>query len=181
MTREPGIERINPTAYNAQMDAALAGREPVTVLVDTADRLRNVIETHDAALLRRRPYPDRWTWTPLEVIGHLVDCEWTIGWRTRTALCDDGPTLTGMDQEKWVAKQKHNDRKPGELVADFAALRAINLHLWAQLDVDDWKRTAHHTERGDMTLHDLIRWLAGHDAYHLAQINRYIGVITKKS
>ena len=67
--------------------------------------------------------PARWTWTPLEVIGHMVDFDIGFAFRIRSVLCDDKPTLTGYDQDKWVAGQKYNDYEVEELIGRFAFLR----------------------------------------------------------
>ncbi len=175
---QPGNEVADPSAYLTNIIKTLGNRSPLEVFEQTPDQLRRIITDEPIDVLRRRPYPDRWTWTPLEIIGHLLDAEWTIGWRTRAVLCDDEPTLIGMGQDKWADVQRHNDRDPLELVKDFTSLREINIRLWRTIPADQMSRVGHHNERGAESLADIMTLYAGHDLYHLEQIKRYIAAQT---
>lgn len=160
--------------YRTESLEKLADRNALDVYAATPGQLRKLVEPVPLAILRRRPYADRWTWTPLEIVGHLVDVEWTLGWRTRTTLCDDQPRIMGMDQEKWVAAQRHNDADPAQLLADFEALRAINLRFWRSLAPSQLHRHGIHSERGPETLDQLLKMYAGHDLSHLDQLRKYL-------
>lgn len=172
-----GQEVTDPAAYIAVVLAALGDRDPLDTYAQTADELRQRITKNPVEVLRRRPYPDCWTWTPLEIIGHLVDAEWSIGGRTRAVFCEDRPTMIGIGQDHWVAAQKHNDRDPSELVEDFAVLRAINLRFWRSIPGDKLARVGLHNERGEESLGDMLKLYAAHDCYHLAQMDRYLSAL----
>ena len=169
-----GPEVTDPAAYIANVLAALGDRDPLEAYAQTADELRMRVAGHPVEKLRSRPCKDRWTWTPLEVIGHLVDAEWSIGGRTRAVFCDDQPVMIGMGQDHWVAAQKHNDRDPSELVEDFAVLREINLRFWRGIPEDKMDRVGLHNERGEESLGNMLKLYAAHDCYHLAQMDRYL-------
>ncbi len=175
------IERHDPAAYRARLDGLVGDRDPLDVLAATPDALGKLVQVTPAETLRRRPYADRWTWTPLEVIGHLHDAEWTFGWRIRTILCDHEPTITAMDQEKWAATLRHNEREPAELSEHFAALRRINLAQWRRIEPGQMRRVGRHAERGEESLAVLLRLHAGHDLTHLEQIERYLAVLSDSS
>ena len=110
----PGAWISDPDAYRRKLDGFLGNRDPFTVLSQTADTLARIVADAPAKLLRTRPFPGKWT--PNEIIGHLTDSEWVYGFRTRLILCEDKPTILGMDQDLWVAGQRHNDREPRDLV-----------------------------------------------------------------
>jgi len=61
--------------YHDKLLGLLGNRDPMEVLSSMPDTLDPMLLTHPSAVLRRRPYADRWTWTPLEVVGHLIDSE----------------------------------------------------------------------------------------------------------
>jgi hypothetical protein len=155
----------------------LGDRNALEVYAATPGQLRALAEPVPAEVLRRRPYSERWTWTPLEIIGHMVDVEWTLGWRTRTTLCDDQPQIMGMDQDKWVAAQRHNDADPRQLLDDFESLRTINLRLWRSLSHSQLQRHGIHSERGSETLAQLLSMYAGHDLLHLDQLRKYLAAV----
>jgi len=169
----------DPDAYRKKLDGFLGGRNPMTVLAETAGVLADIVARHSAKLLRSRPFPGKWT--PNEVIGHLADTEWVYGYRVRLILCEKEPTILGMDQELWVAGQRLNEREPGELVELFRVLRDSNLTLWRQMTPADFKRVGIHNERGRESLELILRMTAGHDLSHIDQINRYITAAEKPS
>jgi hypothetical protein len=97
----------------------------------------------------------------------------------RLILCQDQPTILGMDQELWVAGQRHNDREPKELVEMFAAMRQLNLSLWRRLGPKELARVGQHNERGAESLGRLLRMIPGHDLSHIDQICRYLDAAKK--
>ena len=173
-----GLEATDPATYLANILAALGDRDPLEAYEATPDALHARITGHPAELLRRRPYEDRWTWTPLEIIGHLFDTEWSLGWRSRAVFCDDKPPLVAINQENWARELKHNEKDPAELVADFTALRTINLKYWRTIPADKLARVGLHSERGEESLGDMLKLYAAHDVYHLRQFDKYIGAMT---
>jgi hypothetical protein len=85
-----------------------------------------------------------------------------------------------MNQDLWVAGQRHNEREPSELVDMFRTMRQFNLALWKRMSPADLKRTGQHNERGPESLGVMLRMLAGHDLSHLDQITRYIQAVRQR-
>jgi hypothetical protein len=106
----------------------------------------------------------------LELVGHLVDAEIVMSGRYRWAISQDEPPLLGYDQDLWVARLRHNEAQPDELLAVFTALRAANLRLWRRSTAEDHERVAVHSERGAESYALMFRMLAGHDRFHLNQM-----------
>ena len=171
------IELIDPNAYKRSLFDRVGHREPLDVLAETPTTLAGLVRGVETSILRRRPYEHRWTWTPIEVIGHLVDTEIVFAYRTRTIFADDEPVLVGMDQDKWVAALGHGQREARDLVRDFADLRRINLAFWRTLRGEALQRVGKHAERGPERLGDILRMAAGHDLAHIEQFNKYIAAI----
>ncbi len=164
-------------AYRRKLEGFLGNRDPITVLSQTPDVLAKIVAENPVKLLRTRPFPGKWT--PNEVIGHLSDSELVYGYRMRLILCEDKPTILGMDQDLWVAGQQHNDREPRELVEFFRAVRNANLVLWRRMGTAELSRIGRHNERGDESLGQILRMEAGHDLSHIDQINRYLDAARK--
>jgi hypothetical protein len=174
-TRQAGLGVSDAQAYRDKMFRLLGERKPLEVLGETGSRLADIVHRHPAAVLRARPFAGKWT--PAEVIGHLVDSEWVYGYRLRLMLCEDNPTILGINQDSWVAGQRHDQREPSELVDTFRALRQLNLALWQRLSPAELERTGQHNERGAESLGVVLRMLAGHDLSHLSQIARYVEAV----
>jgi len=165
-----GISRDAPAAgraYQEQLLALLGKDDPARVMELTEPLLRTVLS--DAASdLRERPAPAEWS--VLELLGHLVDAETVMSGRFRWTVSQDEPPLLGYDQDRWVARLRHNDDQPDDLLAVFSALRAANLRLWRRSSADDRERVAMHAERGPESYDLMFRMLAGHDRFHLNQM-----------
>ena len=154
-------------AYQEQLLALLGKDDPARVMELTEPLLRSVLS--DAASdLRKRPAPAEWS--VLELLGHLVDAEMVMSARFRWTVSQDEPPLVGYDQDRWVARLRHNDDQPDELLAVFSALRAANVRLWRRSSADDRERVAMHAERGPESYDLMFRMLAGHDRFHLNQM-----------
>jgi hypothetical protein len=90
--------------------------------------------------------------------------------RYRWAVSQDHPPLLGYDQDLWVERLRHNDDDPSELLPVFAVLRVANLRLWRRSSAQDRARVAIHAERGPESFDLMFRMLAGHDRFHLNQM-----------
>jgi hypothetical protein len=156
----------------------LGDHDPLQVLGQTAYSLADIVSRHSVAVLRSRPYEGKWT--PNEIIGHLTDSEWVYGYRLRLILSEDHPTILGTMQDSWVARQRHNEREPSELVEIFRTLRQLNLAAWKRTVPSDLERVGQHNERGPESFGLMLRLLAGHDLSHLAQIGRFIEAVQQK-
>ncbi len=120
-----------PPGFRERMLQLLGDRDPLDVLSHTARDLAAVVRQHPATVLRTRPFDGKWT--PTEIIGHLVDSEWVYGYRLRLILCEENPTILGMNQDLWVARQRYNQREPAELVEIFRTMRQVNVAVWKEL------------------------------------------------
>jgi hypothetical protein len=169
------IELTNPQEYQRKLREKLQGRDPLDVLSETPEVLSSIVDSSSVTELQTRPFPGKWT--PNEILGHLVDAEWAFGYRIRTVLCDERPSIFGFDQENWVAVQKHNERDPAELLETFITLRRLNLRIWRQMSAEQRGRVGLHVERGEESLETMLHLEAGHDLSHLDQIQRYLAAI----
>jgi hypothetical protein len=169
---------IAAQAYREKMFKLLGNQDPLTVLGRTASALAEIVNSHAVAVLRARPFEDKWT--PNEIIGHLTDSEWVYGYRLRLIVSEELPTILGTQQERWVAAQRHNEREPSELVDTFRTLRELNLAAWRRVPAADLERTGQHNERGPESLDVMLRLLGGHDLSHLNQIAQYIEAVQQR-
>jgi DinB superfamily len=154
-------------AYQQLLLTLLGDDDPASVQERTEAAVRSVLKDAGSDL-RRRPEPAEWS--VMELLGHLADAEMVMSARYRWTLSQDRPPLLGYDQDLWVARLRHNDGQPDELLAVFSALRAANLQLWRQSSASDRQRVAMHAERGPESYELMFRMLAGHDRFHLNQI-----------
>jgi hypothetical protein len=156
-----------PEAYRDTLLAILGERDPLAVMAETRERLRELADGRDAAALARRPVDSEWS--PAEIIGHLVDVEVVFGFRWRLALTADRPSYPGYDEKLWSQLPK----PPGDqLLTAFDALRTYNLWLLRSIPPSEWERVGVHGEQGPETVDVMARKIAAHDLVHLNQLAR---------
>jgi hypothetical protein len=113
------------------------------------------------------------TWSPYDVVGHLVHGERT-DWmpRARHILSGDPRPFPPFDRTAQFAESE--GISIGELLTTFADLRRRNLAdlLAMNLGEGDLGRTGRHPDFGEVTLGQLLATWVVHDLDHVAQIAR---------
>lgn len=134
----------------------------------TAGRLRRAMAGVSRADLARRPAPGKWSIK--EIICHLADVEVVNGWRYRMILAQPGSHLTAFDQERWASETAYCRQNPALALEAF--LRRRHVVLMRATPRSTWTRFGVHEERGRISFHALVDWIAAHDLNHLAQVAR---------
>ena len=132
------------------------------------------------SLVRETP-DDVWTmrpqadeWSPLEVLGHLVETERGVYRpRLRTILSSDNPVLPALSASLTLAPSEAAEH-PRSMLEIFAAERRATLDLLATLAPEDWQRPARHHRLGLTTLLGVADLIAQHDRQHLRQMREAI-------
>jgi uncharacterized damage-inducible protein DinB len=161
--------------YVSRMLALLGPRDPFEVLAETPQALERAV----AGLgVEREALPEEsGKWSVRQVVQHLSDSEVVGGFRFRMILAQDGPSIAGYDQDLWAERLRYQESAIAEALAEFTALRRINLRMLQRVDPAELERWGMHSERGKETLAHLLRLYAGHDLAHLAQIERIRRVV----
>jgi len=143
------------------------------------------------ALLERTPsvlrallsgLPDVWTtpnegpdtWSPYDVVGHLIHGE-RVDWMTRLGIIlSDGPDRTFEPFDRFAQFRESQGKSLQTLLDEFAELRAANLqHLRSlRLTEADLDRTGIHPKFGTVTARQLLSTWTAHDLDHVMQISR---------
>jgi hypothetical protein len=126
--------------------------------------------------------PDQWTrtnegsgtWSPYEVVGHLIFAELT-DWMPRARVIFSGDeTRTFEPFDRLGYKNESAGKSLEWLLDEFARLRRENLAALHALNLQsqDFNRRARHPNLGSVTLSQLLATWAVHDLTHLHQISR---------
>lgn len=152
--------------YLSRIFDLLGERDPITVLQATPARLEQLLEALGPGGLERSYAPGKWP--ARDIYAHLADCELGLGFRFRQALAIDGYTAESFDQDVWAERYARLD--PALALDAFRGLRGWNLALFAGFDLHDWGREVRYPFEGIDTVDAMVRFLAGHDLNHLAQL-----------
>jgi hypothetical protein len=152
---------------------------------------RSFVVDEAAAILARTPatldallrgLPDGWiaaheggdTWSPFDVIGHLIHGERT-DWVPRAKIILEHGEARAFDKfDRFAQFAVSEGRTLASLLDEFAAVRQSNLRELASLRLTDadLDRRGLHPELGVVTLRQLLATWMAHDLDHVAQIAR---------
>jgi DinB superfamily len=114
------------------------------------------------------------TFSPFDVVGHLIDGEETDWIARARIILARGPNPVFEPYDRFRHRARNANRSLGSLLEEFATLRAANLELlrsWqlaeAQLDLPGV-----HPALGPVTLRQLLASWVVHDLGHIAQVVR---------
>jgi hypothetical protein len=126
--------------------------------------------------------PDEWarsnegpeTWSPFDVLGHLIDCEETNFMVRARAILAPGGDRRFPPFDRFRHLRVNAGKTVGELLDRFADLRTGNLAelTGLRLTPADLARTGEHPDFGEVTLAQLLSTWVVHDLNHLAQMIR---------
>jgi hypothetical protein len=109
-------------------------------------------------------------WSIRQIIAHLADSELVGAQRFRQVIAEDKPTLTAFDQNAWARNLDYARRLPKQSLETFRRVRAENHELLKGVPESAFERTGMHTERGPLTLRQLLDGYAGHAESHGRQM-----------
>ena len=131
-----------------------------------------------------RDLPDTWTlgnegentWSPFDVVGHLIHCARTDWMPRARMILKYGETQTFEPFDRLGHLRESQGKPLGQLLDDFAGLRSANLSELDALDLrrGDLARRGRHPALGVVTLSQLLATWAAHDLTHLHQISRVL-------
>jgi hypothetical protein len=109
-------------------------------------------------------------WSIRQIMAHLADSELVGAHRMRLVIAEENPTLTAFDQDAWTRNLDYARRKPKTSLETFRRIRAENYELLRELPAEVFGRTGSHTERGRVTLRELVEGYAEHAESHARQL-----------
>lgn len=109
-------------------------------------------------------------WTARQVVHHCADSHMHAFLRMRFIAAVDHPTITPYDQEVWAAEES---ARTGPVEPSLRLLEGLH-ERWCgfleHLPDAAWARTAHHPERGEVTMMGMLKTYAGHGTKHCGHI-----------
>ena len=145
--------------------------EAAAILERTPASLGALLDGLPATWVRATEGED--TWSPYDVIGHLIHGELT-DWIPRARHIMAGETRPFEPFDRTAQFKESVGRSLSELLSDFANLRRESLAALAAMNLtdEDLSRKGLHPSLGEVTLGQLLAAWVVHDLDHVAQIAR---------
>lgn len=114
------------------------------------------------------------TWSPFDVVGHLIHGEKT-DWMVRLdIILEQGDTIRFIPFDRFAQFESSKNKTLLELLGEFKQLREKNIKRLQELNINNeqLKLQGIHPEFGRVTLKELLSTWVVHDLGHIAQITR---------
>lgn len=114
---------------------------------------------------------DERDWSLVEHVCHLRDIEAEINLpRIEKFINEDFPSLQTIEPEAWAEQRDYLSQNGMAAINQFMTARVKLLDQLNQLPQQLWLKKAVHTSYGEITLHELLGYIAEHDIDHIQQI-----------
>lgn len=113
------------------------------------------------------------TWSPFDVVGHLIHGEKT-DWLQRTKIIlEHGAEQAFEPFDRFAQYEVSKGKTISELLSEFEKLRSENMKVFKTMDLtDNLGKKGKHPELGVVTLSNLLSSWVVHDLGHISQITR---------
>ena len=142
-----------------QIETAIAAYE------SGPSKLRAACAGLDAAALNRRIGPG--AWSIMENAVHLLDSDLASTHRKRRIVAEECPLLVAYDENAFIARLPSDQADLAEVLDLFEANRRFTARWLRTLPLEAFARTGVHTQRGKVTLLQIVEIYANHVDHHL--------------
>ena len=114
------------------------------------------------------------TWSPFDVVGHLIHCEKTDWIPRMKIILEHGTNKTFEPFDRFAQMRTNKDKSMNSLLHDFSQLRTQNVEVLRTSSIDKvmLNKKGRHPELGEVTLQELLAAWTSHDLGHIVQISR---------
>jgi len=112
-----------------------------------------------------RPGPG--DWSIHELVIHVVDSDFVGMDRMKRVIAEANPQLVGFDENLWVQHHAPHEQSLDDALTLFEAGRRQMTRILRRLPDSAFARTGVHSERGPLTLENLVQTFVTHVDHHL--------------
>lgn len=112
-------------------------------------------------------FPVPGTWSIQQIILHLMDSDLIGADRMKRVAAEDGPMLVGYDETAFAKRLGYEHLSVRDAAEIFRLNRLMTAEILRRLPPAAFERTGKHSERGNVTLEQLLATYIGHVEHHL--------------
>jgi uncharacterized damage-inducible protein DinB len=143
-------------------------RDLIEAYLEGPKQVRRAVSDLTAEQFQARPVQARWS--TIEVVCHLVDSEQAWCHRMKRVIAEEKPLIVGYDESRFTATLSYEKHDVQEELALLESMRRQMARILSGLAAEAWSRTCVHTERGLMTLEEMLEAEVDHIPHHVRHI-----------
>jgi len=129
------------------------------------ETLKRAVAGMSPEQLKARPVAGKWS--TLEVVAHLADFEPILADRMKRIIAMDKPLLLGANENQFAAALAYHDPDVPDELAIISATRRQMGHILSALPPEAFQRQGVHSERGLVTLEQILTIPTRHIPHHV--------------
>src|SRR3954469_20606910 len=134
-------------------------RDLIDKFEDGSRKLAKAVEHLDRNDLLAVPVPGKWSIQQLVV--HMMDSDLVLADRMKRVIAEDRPTLQAFDENLWMKNLHYELQSAPAAIELFALNRRMMTEVLRLLPDEAFSRKGVHSERGELTLEQLIKDAVG--------------------
>ncbi len=168
----PTEQEYNVNSFQYRYIQAVTGDDAFKTLRENISIVENFYKNIPAEKLHFRYSEGKWT--PIEVLGHIIDCERILAYRALCIARGEKQSLPGFEEDDYVKATNFEKQSLRNLLLQYKAVRKANLLLFKTLSQKELKRIGMANNIAYSAR--AMAWLnAGHELHHLAILKeRYL-------
>lgn len=112
------------------------------------------------------------TWSIREIVLHLADSDLIASERMKRVIAEENPTLMAYDESAFAQRLGYQRLDATCACELFRLNRLQTADILASLPLPAFARCGNHSEKGRVTLHDLVEGYIAHLSHHLKFIEQ---------
>jgi hypothetical protein len=129
------------------------------------DMLKEAVAGMTPEQLKARPIAGKWS--TLEVVAHLADFEPILAGRMKRIIAMDKPLLLGANENQFAAALAYHVRDIADEMAIISSTRRQMARILSSLPPEAFQRQGVHSERGLVTLEQILTTTTRHIQHHV--------------
>jgi hypothetical protein len=127
--------------------------------------LRKTVDGMSREQMLARPVAGKWS--TLEVVCHLADSEQSWAHRMKRVIAEERPLLIGYDETHFAKSLFYHEHDVAQELTLIEQTRLQMASVLRKLSDDAWSRAGVHTERGLVTLKEMLEIEVEHIPHHV--------------
>ena len=149
--------------YSASMT-----HEAITAYSNSGNRFVAIAKASNDVAMAKVPAKDEWNGA--FIVHHMADFEIHFAHRILRLLTEENPEIVGYSEEPYPGNLNYAARDWKTSLELIDATRKTIADVLSRIDANALARPGVHTERGAITLHDIVKSAANHINAHADQL-----------
>jgi hypothetical protein len=160
----PTEQEYNATSFQSRYIQAVTGEDALKNLRENFSIVENFYKNMPAEKLHFRYAEGKWT--PIEVLGHIIDTERILAYRALCIARGEKQSLPGFEEEEYVKATNFEKQSLRNLLLQYKAVRKANILLFKTFSQKEMKRIGKANDI-NYSARAMVWLIAGHELHHL--------------